>query len=180
VKDEQIELGQRLIDGLARQGFDVSAACWVKPRETGEWLLYVVSKVVDEQGAGAAFRAVHPMFKLLPSLSLSDLKLVGTQTPLAADVLEIQRQFPGRSLTRTRRPRLGEMTRDEVLRTIASLMSRTGLVPPATMTLRDGSTVRGVPMSLVVDPGDKVRIAVQELHGPGPRTIDADEVVNVQ
>ncbi len=115
--EQEIDEGQEFIDLLLEAGFDVSAAAWVKPTEEDRWLLYLVVKEVDERGHSAAFRAIHPVFvkfKLrAPWVSLLELKLVGPTDPVAADIMEINRKYPGRGPTRTRRPQLGGMSVDE-------------------------------------------------------------------
>lgn len=125
--EQQIDDGQELIDLLHRDGFDVSAAAWVKPSEADRWLLYLVSKDVDERGLSSAYRAIHPVLGKLPApwLSLGDLKLVGLSNPIATDILEINRKYPGRSSTRTRRPQLGGMYIDE-----AYVYPKPGQLPP--------------------------------------------------
>jgi hypothetical protein len=113
--EQQIDDGQEFIDLLLGDGFEVSAAAWVKASEEDRWVLYLVSKEVDERGLSAAYRAIHPVFSKLHAswVSLADLKLVGPTNPVAADIMEINRKYPGRSPTRTRRPWLGKMSIDE-------------------------------------------------------------------
>ena len=113
--EQQIDDGQELIDLLLREGFDVSAAAWIKPSEEDRWLLYLVSKEVEERGLTAAYRALHPVLGKLhaPWVSLGDLKLVSPENPVAADIIEINRKDPVRNPTRTRRPQLGGMPIDE-------------------------------------------------------------------
>ena len=125
--EQQIEDGQELIDLLLREGFDLSAAAWVKPSEEDRYLLYLVSKEVDERGLSAAYRAVHPVLTELhaPSVSLADLKLVGATNPIAADIKEINQKHPGRSPTRIRRPQLGGISIDE-----AYVYPTPGQMPP--------------------------------------------------
>jgi len=62
--EQQINDGRELIDHLIGDGFDVSAAAWVKPSEEDCWLLYLVSREVDQHGLSAAYRAVHPVLGL--------------------------------------------------------------------------------------------------------------------
>jgi len=125
--EQQIDDGQELIDLLLREGFDVSAAAWVKPSEEDRYLLYLVSKGVDEHGLSAAYRAIHPVLGKLhaPWVSLADLRLVGPTNPVGADIMEINRKYPGRSPTRTRRPQLGSMSIDE-----AYVYPTPGQLPP--------------------------------------------------
>jgi hypothetical protein len=125
--EQQIDDGQELIDLLISAGFDVSAAAWVKPSEEDRWLLYLVSKDVDERGLSAAYRAVHPVLGKLqaPWVSLGDLKLVGLTNPVATDIVEINRKYPGRSPIRTRRPQLGGTSINE-----AHVYPMPGQMPP--------------------------------------------------
>ena len=48
-----------------------------------------------------------------PWIPLPDLKLVGPANPIAVDIMEINRKYPGSSPTRTRRPELGGMSIEE-------------------------------------------------------------------
>jgi hypothetical protein len=125
--EQQIDDGQELIDLLLSVGFDVSAAAWVKSSDEDRWLLYLVSKEVDDRGLSAAFRALHPVLGKLHSswVSLTDLKLVGPTSPVAADIREINRKYLGRSPTRTREPQLGGMPIDE-----AYVYPTPGQMPP--------------------------------------------------
>jgi hypothetical protein len=110
--EQEIDDGREFIDLLVSEGFDVSAAAWVKPSEEDRWLLYLVLKEVDDRGLLAAYRAVHPALGKLHAswISLTELKLVGPSNPVGADIMEINRKYPGRSLTRTRSPQLGGMS----------------------------------------------------------------------
>jgi hypothetical protein len=191
--------GQRLVDQLVRDGFPVEAAFWVKNSSEGLWHLYVASPAVDPERIGQAYGVVNVSLSKLtsPWVSLTDVKLIRPDNPIARDVLDILRRSPGPLPTRTRRPRLGAMeieeayiyplpggpmTRDEVLKVVAGLISRSGQVPPATMTLRNGTTVRGVPVRVEDDRSGKVRITVQDFQAPGAQAVDvdADEVIAIR
>lgn len=115
--DQRIADGQELVDLLAAAGFDVTAAAWVKPGEEDGWLLYIVSKVVDEQGMSAAYRGVHPVLRQthVPWASLTELKLVGLSDPVAIDILDINRKYPRRGPMRSRTQRLGGMAVAEAI-----------------------------------------------------------------
>jgi len=113
--ENQISDGQTLLTRLAGAGFDVTAACWVKTSEEGRWFLYIVSKAVDERGPAAAYREAYGVLQSMdsPWISMSEVKLISPQNPIAQDVLEIQRHHPGRTPTRTRRSQLGNVAIDE-------------------------------------------------------------------
>jgi hypothetical protein len=101
----RIEDGQKLIEQLVRDGFDVTLAFWVrfKDEADGPWF-YVISKTVDHEGVQAAYRAVHaaihrvsgPFGPWLFDSEVSDLKLVGMSDSIANEVLAIRNRFPGR------------------------------------------------------------------------------------
>jgi hypothetical protein len=125
--EQQTDDAEEFIDLLIHEGFDVTAAAWVKPSEEDRWLLYLVSKEVDERGLSAAYRAIHPVLKQMyaPWISLSDLKLLGVTDPVAVDIAGINRKYPGRTPTRTRRPQLGDMSIEE-----AYVYPTPGQLPP--------------------------------------------------
>jgi hypothetical protein len=114
--ENQIDDGQRLLDKLDEQGFVVRAACWVKPAEEDRWSLYLATPVVDKKGGAAAYRQVYNVLRSLGGVSItdSDIKLVGEKHPLAQDLLNLQRQFPGRTPTRSRRSLVGDIPAEEV------------------------------------------------------------------
>jgi hypothetical protein len=113
--DEQIDDARKLINQLLEDGFDVAGAAWVKPTEGDRWLLYIVSKAVDEGPLAAAYRALYPALQRLELtwFALGGIKLIGVSNPIARDILDIQRRFPSQRPTRTRGPRLGELAVDE-------------------------------------------------------------------
>jgi hypothetical protein len=49
-----------------------------------------------------------------PWVSMSEIKLISPNNPIARDVLEIQRRYPARIATRSRRPQLGDIAIEEV------------------------------------------------------------------
>jgi len=113
--ESQKDAGQKIMQQLAREGFNVASAFWVKLSSSGTgtdpiiseepWFFYVVSKFVEENGALAAYRAVYASIqRILPSqdvwISPSELKLVGTNDQLASEVMELQKRFPGKTIVR--------------------------------------------------------------------------------
>ncbi|HVS37564.1 MAG TPA: hypothetical protein VMS17_18520 [Gemmataceae bacterium] len=102
--DEQIADGQKLIDQLVPDGFDVTVACWVRFAESAEheWFFYIVSEKVAKDGLRAAALAVHQASRRIPPpwgpwITVSELRLVGPNDPLAKEVLAFRARFPGRS-----------------------------------------------------------------------------------
>jgi hypothetical protein len=166
--DNQLEDGHKLISQLVRNNFDVTASAWICPSEEGRWYLYVVSRTVDEKGLAVAYREAYATLRSLTeiSLSVSEVKLIGPANPIAADVLEIQRRHAiARVPIRYHGPQLGRIaideayiypppittwTAEEVVHKILDLMKRRGKLRPSTITLRDGSSVQGIPIGIEV------------------------------
>lgn len=113
--EEQIDDGQRLIDRLSQQNIPVEMACWVKPVDEDRWSLYIAASLVDEKGAAGAYREVYRVLRSLQNcwVTDSDVKLIGLSDQITKDVLDIRKRFPGRSPTRSRRPRLGNLAVEE-------------------------------------------------------------------
>jgi hypothetical protein len=90
--NEQIDFGRRLISDLRSVGFDVTAAFWVKTSYDGTWSLYIASTLVDTIGRDRAYEKLYAELtkSLAVWLSRPDIKLIGVNHPIAADVVAIQ------------------------------------------------------------------------------------------
>jgi hypothetical protein len=113
--EDLIDDGQRLADELARRGFPVTAAFWLKPSERNRWYFYVVSSVVDDEGLTQAYRRLHPVVRAMPELLWIDpleIRLIGPSNPIAQDVLAIHSRVRGPRATpiRWRGTRLGNVS----------------------------------------------------------------------
>jgi hypothetical protein len=193
----KIDDGQRLLVRLVRGGLDIALACWIMSGEDGRWYLYVVSNSVEAQGLTASYgqvvSALPPMSS--PWVSLSEVKLIGPNSPVARGLAAVFGKHLGRVPAPPHHPQLGglaieeayvyppvtkEMTREEVLSAVASLMSRSGLVRPALVTFRDGSAIRATPTGVEVPhPGD-VEVRFVDAATQAARTVKADEVASIQ
>lgn len=113
--ENQIDAGFGLVKRLVGQGFSVAAAGWVRPRDEGEWTLYIASKVFDENGAAVAYRQVAEAVHQLedPWVSMSEVKVIGARDATAEDMLRLVRRHPGPMATRTRGPTLGALEIEE-------------------------------------------------------------------
>src|SRR3954462_9877886 len=100
--DERVDDGRRLLSELVRSGFDVTAAFWIKTSEEGLWFLYIASAAVSQGKVGDAYGAVYAAMSRLPhpSISLSDIKLVAPDNPIAADAISIRDRYAARIPTR--------------------------------------------------------------------------------
>jgi hypothetical protein len=113
--ETHIESGERLIEELRHDGFNVTAAAWLKASEEGQWFLYIASTEVDQNGLAAAYKVVYLTTQHLQNRWLDpfDVKLIGANNPIAKDILDIQRRYPAPTLTRFRGTRLGAIQVDE-------------------------------------------------------------------
>ncbi len=97
--NEQVDEGARFVEDLKKSGFDVDVAFWVLTSEEGLWFLYIASPVVDREGLAAAYRRVNSEVSKCPLrwISRSDIKLIGSQNPIAVDAIDYQRsKLPAR------------------------------------------------------------------------------------
>jgi hypothetical protein len=115
--DRRIDDGQRLVQELLRDNFDVTAAFWLKKSEEDWWHLYVASKVVDERGPLEAYRAVQAKLQQLSgtTVSLTDVKVIGASNPITKDVLKIQKLCSGTAPFRFGTGYFGGTTVEEAL-----------------------------------------------------------------
>jgi hypothetical protein len=113
--EERIDDGQRLVDQLVRDGFEVLVAFWVKTSEEGVWHLYIASPAVNPNKVGEAFRTVFASLSKLPNswVSPSEIKLVTGTSPVARAAVEIRDRYPGKSPTRFHGKRLGNLIIEE-------------------------------------------------------------------
>ncbi len=102
--DRQIDDGQRLVQRLVQDNFEVTAAFWLKRSEEDWWHLYVASKVVDERGPLEAYGAVQASLQQLPGtrISLTDVKVIGASNPITSAVLKVQKLYSGTAPIRFR------------------------------------------------------------------------------
>jgi hypothetical protein len=111
----QIEGGKALVEALRGTGFDVTVGGWTKSSEEGDWCLYIASKDVIDRGIAAAYGTVYSTIQANPEFGIDpfDVKLIDRQNPIAKDLLDIRGAGVSRIATRSRRPRLGQMSVDE-------------------------------------------------------------------
>lgn len=137
--EERIEDGQSLIDRLARDGFPVAVAFWVKtrlpvltsglasgtvsyttfppsPQEEGQWFLYIGSPSVNPESPGAAYGTVYAALSRVPDpcFSLLEIKLVNSTNPAVRDALAVRKRYPGRILDVNSEKRFGDLSVDKM------------------------------------------------------------------
>jgi hypothetical protein len=89
--------GQKLVDQLPREGFEVTTAFWMKKAENGEWYFYIVSPNVDSERHLRDYGRLHTIIRAMPepfSINPFEVKLIEPADPIAQDVLRIQQRSP--------------------------------------------------------------------------------------
>jgi hypothetical protein len=114
--EEQIEDGRKLVNLLGERDFDVTAACWTKTSEEGIWFLYIASKQVDRAGLREAYGDVFNTLRSIsdPYVSSSEISLVGNESSIAKDLVELARKSTGWVANRSFPLKLGQMSVDAV------------------------------------------------------------------
>jgi hypothetical protein len=116
--DMQIKEGQRLIDRLAQEGVDVTAAAWVKESESGDWYLYLATPLVTERGGKRpAYHRVNAVIRELQKEGFGmdpfAKKVIGPHDPIAKDMVANRRGRPGGPPTPFGGSRLGDLAVEE-------------------------------------------------------------------
>ena len=96
--EKQLEEGQKLVEGIARKGFPVAAALWLRSTFNDKWYFYVVSPLVDEQGLAKAYGELSAALRAIPRPLWIDpvaIRLIGPGHPIAKDVLAIYESAAG-------------------------------------------------------------------------------------
>jgi hypothetical protein len=97
---EQVDDGRKLLERLVREGIGVTAACWLRTPDDGQWFLYIASPVVDDDPI-EAYRRVHRVIRQMPHpfwVDPFDVKLIRPTSPIARAALEIRRLYPAKDV----------------------------------------------------------------------------------
>jgi hypothetical protein len=97
VKD-LIEDGRKIVEQLPQDGFEVTAAFWLKPAEDEQWYSYIVSQVAERERMNDAYRQLYTLIRRMPQPLWIDalaVKLIGPNHPIARDILTIHHRAPG-------------------------------------------------------------------------------------
>ena len=110
--ENQIDDGQRLIDQLTREEFEVLVAFWIRTSAEGQWQLYIASPTIDPKKMAQAYHKVYSSSSKLEDscINASDLTLLHGANPVAQAALQIRNRHSGRSLTRFHGKRLGNLS----------------------------------------------------------------------
>src|SRR5262245_54946865 len=108
--ENQIEDGQRLLNQLIRDQFEVAVAFWLQLTEEGLWQLWIASSSVDAD-RGGAYRRVYATLSKIPQCRIapSDITLLHPASPIARDAIAARDRYPSRKPTRYQGKRLGNL-----------------------------------------------------------------------
>jgi len=124
---EEIEAGAELIRRF-QQYMPVEAAFWLNPSEEGRWALYIASLQMGvanyDLGFAEILRLVHDM--QTPYIDPFQVRLIGSDDPLAKAAVETNRRFPGPVPTRFRGKNFGGLPVEEVYIYPASRLAPVG------------------------------------------------------
>jgi hypothetical protein len=112
---QQIEAGERLI-GRFSQYTPVQAAFWLKEPEDSPWFLYLAGDQINDSNFDLAYGEVLRLLSGAPEpwLDPFQVKVIGTDNPVAIAVMDIQRKYPGSLPTRYHGRQLGGLSVEEV------------------------------------------------------------------
>jgi hypothetical protein len=110
----QIEDAQRLIERLVADDVAVTAACWVKESESGQWFLYIATPFVGEDGAKRpAYHRVNTVIRAMQKegfwIDPLEIKVIGPHDPIAKDIVAHRGIRPAKTPMRFWGSRLGEL-----------------------------------------------------------------------
>jgi hypothetical protein len=179
--DRQVEDGRQLLEQLARAGFPVAAAWWLKPfveveewepfhlpYEEREWEFYLASPVVEAEGSAKAYRSIHEALRQLhptydptvAAISMSRITAVDADHPATQEVRKIMRLYRAKPPIYVARCRLGKIEAKEVYIYPSIVSERAPTTPP-----------RDHPLDFSARPPDEMptRVTLRrvEIGGPG-------------
>jgi len=112
---EETNAGAELIRRF-QEYMPVDAAFWLNPSEEGGWALYIASPRMDvanyDRGFAEILRLVWEM--QTPHIDPFQVRLIGSDDPLAKAAVESNRKFPGPMPTRFRGKNFGGNPVEEV------------------------------------------------------------------
>jgi hypothetical protein len=109
--DEQLADGQRLVEQLIKDNFNVSVAFWVKTSEDAAWQLYLAFPEGASDKSTEAYRKVYySLDSISPvSISNSDISLLNDNNPIARAAIERRDRLAARKPTKYFGKRLGPL-----------------------------------------------------------------------
>jgi hypothetical protein len=93
-----VEDGRRIVEQLLQDGFEVTAAFWLKKAEDGQWYFYIVSPVAEASRLNEAYSRLFSLIRRMPEphwIDPLEVRLLGPNQPMAQDVLAIYSRAGG-------------------------------------------------------------------------------------
>jgi hypothetical protein len=195
--DQRIEDGRELLVNLVARGFEISVAFWIRTSEEDLWFLYIASPEVGRIPIGDAYREAYTALSRSTntSITISNIKLISSDNPVAVDALAVSNRFHALVPIAYNGTRMGhlaieealiyppvrlEMDRDQVLRTVTQLMNRTGILQPSLVTLRNGSSLRAIPVGVQVRQPGQIDVVLQNVASGSNETHPIDNIANIR
>lgn len=95
--EEQLADGRKLIVEFMRAGIDVTAAAWIRKADDDAWYLYVASPLSSRPSRANPYLRLHEVIRQQPQpfwVQPLDVQLIDPDSPVARDILAIQRKYP--------------------------------------------------------------------------------------
>ncbi|HEY8751664.1 MAG TPA: hypothetical protein VIM11_27025 [Tepidisphaeraceae bacterium] len=195
--DQRIEDGRELLANLVTRGFAISVSFWIRTSEEDLWFLYIASPKVGRVSIGDAYRDVYTALSRVAqtSITISDIKLVSPDNPIALDAIAVRNRFPSMIPISYTGKRMGQlaieealiyppvgvgMDRDQVLRTVTQLMNRSGQLQPSLITLRNGTSLQAIPLGVQVQQPGKISVALRNISSGCDEIHLIDEISDIQ
>lgn len=107
---EQINAGERLAREF-NKAIPLSAAFWLKEGDEGEWYFYLASDQINDSNLACAYDEVIRILRGGSTFWLDSMqvKVTGSDKPVAHEVIDIQRKYPNAFATRHRNRMLGNI-----------------------------------------------------------------------
>jgi len=107
--------GRRFVEQLLDDGIVVLAAAWLKRTGEDRWQLYVATPLRDELGVIEAYGRVLGVFRQneFPWLTDNEITLIGANSPVTREMVELLRRSPARIPFRARQPIIGGIPIDD-------------------------------------------------------------------
>ena len=90
--EDQIEVGKKVVNQLALDGFEVSVAFWGKEHEDGSWRLYVASPSVKLHDPGSSYPSLYASLVKIPDvgIQLGEIRLLNDQNKTAIAMKQLR------------------------------------------------------------------------------------------
>ncbi len=189
---------------LVRDGFEITAAFWVRTTEADDWSFYIATPLIEQKRSArsiSSFASLSPTFRGNPFVSLrrcacwvSKIRSpkmcwrfsLTTQAVCQNDTLgdgSAECQFDGAYIYPPHLytlPPAGQTAKDEVLRELFQLMNRgPDDLLPSRVTMKAGDSFEGVPYSIQRAPQGAVVVVFIDKTEPVPRIVNVDDIDSV-